>query len=90
MAAQDPRPPWAGTALPQWYARAECSQVHVDIFFKEEHEELAKRVCKSCPVRAQCSNWALSAGSSLHGVWGGLTWNDRQRIRKAQRRTGAA
>lgn len=83
---RDPHPPWAGTQVPSWHERGVCRQVATAIFFDEKYEPLAKRVCSSCPVRNECRAWALDAGSSLHGVWGGLSWWDRQKLRRAQRR----
>lgn len=45
----------------------------------------AKKVCSTCPVLAQCRNYALAAGD-LCGVWGGLTEGERrrQRLRRAR------
>jgi WhiB family redox-sensing transcriptional regulator len=36
----------------------------------------AKAVCEPCPVRAQCLDHALSTGER-HGVWGGLSADER-------------
>jgi hypothetical protein len=36
----------------------------------------AKAVCRSCPVRAECLQWALDIGLE-HGVAGGLTERER-------------
>lgn len=41
--------------------------------------EPAKRVCRSCPVRDGCLQYALRTGVS--GVWGGTTDDERRRIR---------
>jgi WhiB family redox-sensing transcriptional regulator len=48
----------------------------------ENHERralLAKDVCVQCPVLQQCREWALSHHEE-HGVWGGLSEGDRQRL----------
>jgi WhiB family redox-sensing transcriptional regulator len=37
----------------------------------------AKAVCAGCPVRRQCLQYAL-ATRQMHGVWGGLTEDERQ------------
>ena len=39
-------------------------------------EAAAKRVCDSCPVRAECATHALTVGEE-YGVWGGLSESDR-------------
>jgi WhiB family redox-sensing transcriptional regulator len=87
---QDPRPGWSGQPVPAWHNDGACRGVHLDIFFEARYEELARRVCRSCPVRSECRAWSIDAGSSLHGVWGALTWGERDKIRKARRREGAA
>jgi WhiB family redox-sensing transcriptional regulator len=43
-------------------------------------ETAAKRLCESCPVRAECATHALSIGEE-YGVWGGFSENDRARLR---------
>ncbi len=48
----------------------------------EAQVEQAKQVCARCPVVQECLQWALEAGAG-HGVWGGLTEQER---RLAQRR----
>ncbi|MBO0676886.1 WhiB family transcriptional regulator [Mycolicibacterium sp. S2-37] len=44
----------------------------------------AKKVCMSCPVRAECLKEALEfeaePGSVRHGVWGGLTAHERTQL----------
>lgn len=41
----------------------------------------AKQVCASCPVQAECLEYAIDA-NEIHGVWGGLGQRDRQRLRR--------
>lgn len=45
-------------------------------------EAAAKRLCLSCPVRAECATHALSVGEE-YGVWGGFTETERARLREA-------
>jgi WhiB family redox-sensing transcriptional regulator len=45
-------------------------------------EAAAKRLCLSCPVRAQCATHALTVGEE-YGVWGGFTETERARLREA-------
>jgi WhiB family transcriptional regulator, redox-sensing transcriptional regulator len=46
---------------------------------QEEAEALA--LCATCPVRAQCLEYALRNKES-HGIWGGTTPEERRRIRR--------
>lgn len=39
----------------------------------------AKSVCTRCAVRAECMDFAL-ATKQAHGVWGGTSEDERQRI----------
>jgi len=38
--------------------------------------DLAKAVCRRCPVADRCRDWAISSGER-HGVWGGMTPRER-------------
>lgn len=44
-------------------------------------ETAAKRLCLTCPVRAQCATHALNVGEE-YGVWGGFTEAERSRLRE--------
>lgn len=50
--------------------------------------ELAKRVCRECPVSADCLAHALQAEERL-GVWGGLSEGERDRLRRGSSVNGA-
>ncbi|WP_374213165.1 WhiB family transcriptional regulator [Streptomyces sp. G1] len=43
----------------------------------------AKGICNGCPVKAECLDWALTAGEP-YGVWGGMTAHDRRKLRRRQ------
>jgi WhiB family redox-sensing transcriptional regulator len=43
--------------------------------------EAAKRICASCPVRANCLVSALRTGESA-GIWGGTTPEERRILRR--------
>jgi WhiB family redox-sensing transcriptional regulator len=45
----------------------------------EEAEALA--LCATCPVRAQCLEYALR-NKETHGIWGGTTADQRRRMRR--------
>ena len=75
-----------------WQDRAACRGRDVLLFFgpdgerrpeREIREAKAEAVCASCPVQAQCLDYAL--GNSIkHGIWGGL--NEEERARERRRR----
>lgn len=41
----------------------------------------AKKVCRQCPVRDLCLQWALERVEE-HGVWGGMTEQERRAMRR--------
>lgn len=49
----------------------------------------AKAVCRTCPVKPECLEWAL-ANNVDHGVWGETTERDRKRIRQQRARSERA
>ena len=53
------------------------------MFFPATPQEEAEAValCATCPVRAQCLEYALRNKES-HGIWGGTTPEERRRIRR--------
>jgi WhiB family redox-sensing transcriptional regulator len=71
-----------------WKNRGQCRQVDPDSFFPEKGGSAkdAKRVCRSCPVRLQCLEFALE-NDERFGVWGGLSERERRRVK---RETGPA
>lgn len=46
--------------------------------------EQAKAICAGCQVQRACLDFALSTGQ-IHGVWGGTTEEERQRLRRSHR-----
>ena len=75
--------------LAAWRVRAACSGMDPDLFFPERGDVIgvarAKAVCASCPVTAECLQYALEA-KEKQGVWGGLSGQERRAIRSEQRR----
>jgi WhiB family redox-sensing transcriptional regulator len=66
---------------------AACADTDPDAFFEEPGSGIgraAKRVCKTCPVMAECLEWALD-NHEVYGVWGGTSEKQRRVIR-AQRK----
>lgn len=71
---------------PSWQHRGLCRSYPVDLWFPErsEHATAAKALCAQCPVEAQCRAWAISQPALL-GVAGGLSAEERQRLRRQAR-----
>ena len=68
---------------PEWQERALCSQTDPEAFFPEKGGSTreAKRVCRSCEVRAECLEYALE-NDERFGIWGGLSERERRRIKR--------
>jgi len=67
-----------------------------DIFYPEgkpgypaydRQVEVAKKICKACPVMASCLAWAVESRQE-HGVWGGTEENERIAAMKTASREG--
>jgi WhiB family transcriptional regulator, redox-sensing transcriptional regulator len=66
-----------------WQDRALCAQTDPDSFFPEKGGSTreAKRVCRSCEVRAECLDYALEHDERF-GIWGGLSERERRRLKR--------
>ena len=72
-----------------WQVRASCRGPQAAIFFppshferkdeKEARENRAKSICRSCPVRKACLEYALGIREP-HGIWGGLNETERKQL----------
>ena len=78
-----------------WQERGKCREAANELFFLDDGEkgavkrrkiELAKRVCKACPVINECTQHALSLPEP-YGVWGGMSEEDRKKMVKRGRKT---
>ena len=71
--------------IPEWHQRANCASTDGDAFFPEKGQTTrqAKAVCRRCFVRLQCLDDAV-ARNERFGVLGGLTVNERDRIRRGR------
>jgi WhiB family transcriptional regulator, redox-sensing transcriptional regulator len=74
-----------------WRQQAGCANLDTNMFFPTgltggsiEQTNLAKSVCKDCPVANQCLEFALRTLQD-HGVWGGRTEEERRVIRRSRR-----
>ncbi|SDQ88866.1 transcription factor WhiB [Thermostaphylospora chromogena] len=66
-----------------WQERALCAQTDPEAFFPEKGGSTreAKKVCRSCEVRAECLEYALEHDERF-GIWGGLSERERRRIKR--------
>ncbi len=76
-------------AEPTWFDSAGCRHVGPHHMFPttSDGERAAKAVCAGCPVRSECRTYAL-AQEELHGVWGGMTEDERRTERMQAIRAG--
>lgn len=84
------------TTVTDWRARSACLHVNPELFFPigstgpaVRQVDQAKRVCGGCEVRSACLEWALEARQD-HGVWGGLTEDERRSLRRRNARLRSA
>jgi WhiB family redox-sensing transcriptional regulator len=86
----------ATRAAGNWRSAGACQSADPDLFFPisssgrgERQIAKAKMICAGCQVRRECLDYALTNGQ-VHGIWGGTTPEDRQRVRRRRRRAAAA
>jgi len=77
--------------LPDWRDDASCRDADPELFFPDgdirsarDRVKTAKLICRDCPVRTICLSWALASGQE-HGIWGGLTEDERRRLPRRSR-----
>jgi WhiB family redox-sensing transcriptional regulator len=84
-------------AARRWKLNAACAESDPDTWFPttdgdspltevEDHGRAitAKRVCMTCLVRNECLQEALDR-KEQHGIWGGLTTKERNRLLRGKR-----
>lgn len=76
---------------PGWMDDASCgTTTDPDRWFRAEslsnvaEREYVRAICEACAVNPQCLEYALNA--DVVGVWGGLTTEERRRMRRRARR----
>jgi WhiB family transcriptional regulator, redox-sensing transcriptional regulator len=79
-----------------WRAAGACLRADPDLFFPISTAgraviqiAQAKAVCAHCPVRRQCLEFA-QAHEPVYGIWGGTTFEERQRARRREQRAARA
>lgn len=78
-----------GNALvADWRDDAVCATTDPDLFFPDKRDDRAeaqaKKVCKRCPVREQCLEYALE-NEEEYGIWGMTSPEDRLLMRQEPR-----
>ena len=80
----------------EWQRDAACQDSNPEMFFPVGQSPLgraeawaAKRICRRCPVRTACLEWAIRTGERS-GVWGGMTEEERRAEVKRRRQAGVA
>ncbi|MFJ1601524.1 WhiB family transcriptional regulator [Streptomyces sp. NPDC088261] len=70
-----------------------CAGMDPEIFFPHALATgdlaLAKNACDGCPVKVACLQGALERGEQ-HGVWGGLSEDERRTLKRRAARERAA
>ena len=66
-----------------WQDQALCAQTDPEAFFPVMGGSAreAKRVCRSCEVRAECLDYAIEQDERF-GVWGGMSERERRRLKR--------
>ncbi len=66
-----------------WREQAACIGYPSGMFFPTDSDDLpvaCERLCERCPVRKECLDHGLA--HEPEGIWGGMTANQRRRMRK--------
>ena len=66
-----------------WTDQAACRGTDTEIFYPVTPDEEAEAlsICATCPVRAQCLDYAIRNREN-YGIWGGATPEQRRRMRR--------
>lgn len=64
-----------------WRSLRACKGMSVTLFFPKNRSEFvtARNICRSCPVSAECLNYAVSK-QIAYGVWGGTGERERAKL----------
>ena len=69
-----------------WVADAACRGMNAELFYpgRGDSTAAARAACASCPVTAQCLEYALRIGEK-HGIWGNTSERERRALRRSMR-----
>jgi WhiB family redox-sensing transcriptional regulator len=78
-------------AVQNWRVMAACQSLDPELFFpistagkSLEQVAEAKQVCARCLVQPECLTFARQTGQA-HGIWGGLTEEERIQVARSSR-----
>lgn len=69
-----------------WMHDGSCAAHRPEVFFPSDGVGViaAQEICASCPVKAECLEYALD-NRIEHGVWGGESERGRRRLLRTRR-----
>lgn len=69
-----------------WTEQAECAKDGPDdsLWYPDRWGHSAKVICRRCPVKEACLEYALKRGER-YGIWGGLNTKERDELRRERR-----
>lgn len=65
-----------------WMAQGSCNGRPLDWWFDASTEQMALRICATCPVRTDCFEYAVNDTDINVGVFGGSTGRTRNDERR--------
>lgn len=72
-----PEPPLCAQADPEiWFPSHRATPNSID----RNNINAAKAICAKCPLATACLEWAIEHNEE-HGIWGGLTYYERKRLK---------
>jgi WhiB family transcriptional regulator, redox-sensing transcriptional regulator len=89
--------PWLAQLIAgeHWRTIAACRSADPDLFFPVsasannlQQVADAKAICACCLVRRECLDFALRT-RQLHGIWAGMTEEERYPLMKAEHQAGS-
>ena len=84
--------------LDPWRADAACRDADPDLFFpsvaerpetKDAREGRAKAICRDCPVREECLEYALRKREPW-GIWGGVEFDNGKIVDPGRKKRSSA
>lgn len=69
-----------------WMEHGSCRGGSVEVWFPEQPDfREARRVCRRCPVKDECLDYAMNR-PEMFGVWGGTSPTERAELKRARLR----
>jgi WhiB family redox-sensing transcriptional regulator len=69
----------------EWSSQSACQYTDPEVFFPEKGKNAnqAKQICRRCPVKGECLEFAVQTCQE-HGIWGGLSEPERRELRRSK------